>query len=60
MNKAMFRNCLVAMRPKSTSVDLPSTHDVSTYIYNAFNKFLDELKGQMQVIIINMPFLLVF
>ncbi len=48
------------MRPKSTSVDLPSTHDVSTYIYNAFNKFLDELKGQMQVIIINMPFLLVF
>lgn len=48
-NKATFRNCLVAMRPKSTTADLPSTHDISTYIHNAFIKFLDELKGQIQV-----------
>jgi hypothetical protein len=48
-NKATFRNCPVAMRPKSTTADLPSTHDISTYIHNAFVKFLDELKGQIQV-----------
>jgi hypothetical protein len=43
------------MRPKSMTTDLPLTHDVSTYIHNGFIKFLDELKGQIQVIIIGMP-----
>ncbi|KAF8495282.1 hypothetical protein F5888DRAFT_1590632, partial [Russula emetica] len=33
-NKAMFRNCLVAMRPKAKTLDLPSTHDVTKYIHN--------------------------
>ena len=51
-NKATFRNCLIAMRPKSTAADLPLTHDVSTYIHNTFVKFLDKLKGWIQVIII--------
>ena len=46
-NKATFQNCLVAMRPKLTTADLPLTHDISTYIHNAFVKFLDELKGQI-------------
>jgi hypothetical protein len=54
MNKGTFRNCLVAMRPKSTTADLPSTHDVSTYIHNAFVKFLEELKGQIQVITVTL------
>ena len=48
-NKATFQNCLIAMRLKLTTADLPSTHDISTYIHNAFVKFLDELKGQIQV-----------
>jgi hypothetical protein len=60
MNKATFRNCLVAMRPKTANIDLPSTHDISSYIHNAFIKFLNELKGEIQVIYINtiFPFLL--
>ena len=40
------------MCSKSTAADLPSTYDVSTYIHNAFVKFLDKLKGRIQVIII--------
>ncbi|KAF8549119.1 hypothetical protein OG21DRAFT_1526024 [Imleria badia] len=42
-NKPMFRNCLVAMCPNATKADLPSTHDVTTYIHNKFSEFLDDL-----------------
>jgi hypothetical protein len=45
--KATFRNCLVAMRPKVSSLDLPSTHDVSMYIHNEFVECLRKLKDDI-------------
>ena len=37
------------MRPTSKITDLPSTHEITTYIHNAFVKFIDSLKQQLQV-----------
>jgi hypothetical protein len=37
------------------NTDLPSTYDVLTYIHNTFIKYLDELKGQIQVINASVP-----
>jgi hypothetical protein len=48
-NNTVFRNCLVAMRPRSTNKDLPSTHDVVVYIHNQFSKHLDSLKASILV-----------
>ena len=48
-NKATFRNCLVAMRPKTLRVDLPSTHEVTMYIHNKFIMWLKELKTDIEV-----------
>ena len=48
-NKASFRNCLVSMRPKSITKDIPSTHNVATYIHNQFVERLKELKGDILV-----------
>ena len=48
-NKAVFHNCLVGMRPKSTQKDMPSTHDVSMYIHNKFVCRLEELKHNIIV-----------
>ena len=48
-DKVVFRNCLVAMRPKAEQQDIPSTHDVATYIHNEFVKWLKELKDEIQV-----------
>lgn len=48
-NKATFRNCLVAMRPKAIKADLPSTHDVQTYLHNQFVEFFNELKAKFKV-----------
>ena len=45
----MFRNCLVAMRPKSTLTDLPTTHDVITHLHNKFVKWLAQLKKDVEV-----------
>ncbi|GLB40087.1 hypothetical protein LshimejAT787_0705970 [Lyophyllum shimeji] len=39
-DKALFRNCLVSMRPKSTSKDLPSTYDVGVFLHNEFIEHL--------------------
>ncbi|KAG6906426.1 hypothetical protein DXG01_014018 [Tephrocybe rancida] len=47
-DKISFRNCLTSMRPKSKSADLPSTHDVSVYIHNAFVMTLDKLKADIE------------
>jgi len=44
-----FRNCLVAMRPRSTIKDLPSTHDVVVYIHNQFSRHLNSLKASILV-----------
>jgi hypothetical protein len=48
-NKATFRNCLVAMRPAAMKADIPSTHDITTYIHNAFLDFFVQLKSDIQV-----------
>ncbi|KAG2343182.1 hypothetical protein BDR05DRAFT_884642 [Suillus weaverae] len=48
-NKTTFRNCLVAMRPAATIVDLPSMHDITTYIHNSFIKLIKDIKDEMQV-----------
>jgi len=48
-NNVMFRNCLVTMQPTVTKADLPTTHDITTYIHNAFATFLQDLKTELQV-----------
>lgn len=48
-DKAMFQSCLVAMHPTATKANLSSGHDVTTYIHNAFLKFIDNLKTKFQV-----------
>jgi hypothetical protein len=47
--KPVFRNCLVAMRPKSVRQDMPSTHEVTTYIHNEFVNWLNQLKSDILV-----------
>ncbi|KAG2083562.1 uncharacterized protein F5147DRAFT_589923, partial [Suillus discolor] len=48
-NKTTFRNCLVAMHPASTTAELPSTHNITTYIRNAFIKLIKGTKANIQV-----------
>ncbi|KIM57892.1 hypothetical protein SCLCIDRAFT_59477, partial [Scleroderma citrinum Foug A] len=48
-NKPAFRNCLVAMRPNANKADIPSSHDISTFIHNSFVDFLQNLKHRIQV-----------
>jgi maltodextrin utilization protein YvdJ len=54
-DKALFRNCLVIMRPKTTKNDLPSTHDVSVYIHN---RFVDQLKLLKKEILVSTTFMI--
>ncbi|KAI0054955.1 hypothetical protein BV25DRAFT_1781585, partial [Artomyces pyxidatus] len=48
-NKPAFRNCLVDMRPKSTTADLPSTHDICVHIHNEFVKTLEGFSRDIKV-----------
>ncbi|KIM65341.1 hypothetical protein SCLCIDRAFT_38991, partial [Scleroderma citrinum Foug A] len=36
------------MRPAATKADIPSTHDVSTFIHNSFIDFFWQLKTNIQ------------
>ena len=47
--KPIFRNCLVAMRPKTTQKDLSSRHDIEVYIHNEFVAWLKTLKHKILV-----------
>ncbi|KAH9041793.1 hypothetical protein EDB85DRAFT_1886448 [Lactarius pseudohatsudake] len=47
-DKAVFRNCLTAMRPKAETIDLPSAHDVGKCIHNQCVDWLTELKGKIR------------
>ncbi|KAF8238335.1 hypothetical protein L208DRAFT_1242783, partial [Tricholoma matsutake] len=47
--KTTFRNCLVAMRPKSNSQDLLTTQDVTSHLHNKFVKWLAQLKNNIEV-----------
>ncbi|KAI9567029.1 hypothetical protein HD554DRAFT_2024527, partial [Boletus coccyginus] len=42
-------NCLVAVQPNTTKADLPSTHNISTFIHNEFVEFIKHLKAEIQV-----------
>ncbi|KAF8198601.1 hypothetical protein BJ912DRAFT_801757, partial [Pholiota molesta] len=44
-----FRNSLIAMRPKTTTADLPSSYDVKVYLHNEFVKYISELKKSIMV-----------
>ncbi|KAM6490390.1 hypothetical protein JOM56_014154, partial [Amanita muscaria] len=48
-NKATFRNCLVAMRPKVNKNDLPSAHDVRVFIQNSFVSHIDQVRKEIEV-----------
>jgi hypothetical protein len=37
------------MRPKSTTLDLPSSYDVKVYLHNEFVKHIGDLKEQITV-----------
>jgi hypothetical protein len=37
------------MRPKSTTQDLASSHDVQVYIHNGFVKYMKDLKEEISV-----------
>jgi hypothetical protein len=45
----VFRNCLVAMRPKASCKDIPSSHDVGLYIHNTFVQWIKTLKSEISV-----------
>ncbi|KAF5378846.1 hypothetical protein D9615_006888 [Tricholomella constricta] len=47
-NKAVFRNCLVAMRPKTQSHELPSSYDISKHISNEYAKWIEKLNGEIE------------
>jgi hypothetical protein len=44
-----FRNALIAMRPKSTTSDLPTTYDVKVFLHNAFVKHMMNVKDKIMV-----------
>jgi hypothetical protein len=44
VEKPVFCNCLIAMRPKTSRNDLPSTHDLVVHFHNEF-----ELKDEILV-----------
>lgn len=48
-DNAAFRNALVAMRPKSTTKDLASSHEVQVHIHNGFVKYMKDLKEEIRV-----------
>ncbi|KAF8222795.1 hypothetical protein L208DRAFT_1320558, partial [Tricholoma matsutake] len=42
-------NCLVAMRPKSILLNLPTTYDVIKHLHNEFIRWIDQLKQDIEV-----------
>ena len=48
-DKAVFRNCLIAMKPKAVHSDVPSARDVGKHIHNEFVKWLNQLKSDIMV-----------
>jgi hypothetical protein len=48
-NNKLFRNCLVAMRPKTKTSELPSSHDVGVYVHNESVRWLKQLRKEITV-----------
>ena len=46
---ALFRNCLVLMRPRATNLDLPTSHEVKVHLHNECVKWLKDLKKDVNV-----------
>jgi hypothetical protein len=51
-NKAVFRNCLVVMRLKTTKADVLTTHDIMSHLYNECVRWLQELKADIKVLLV--------
>ena len=49
VEKPIFRNCLIAMRQKTTRNDLPSIHNLEVHIHNGFRNWLRTLKNDILV-----------
>lgn len=49
IEKPVFHNCLVAMWPKTSQNDLPSTCDLVAYIHNEFAAWIKKLKDEILV-----------
>lgn len=49
MGKAVFRNCLVTMWPKTRTKELPTMHDVIIYLHNVYIKFMNQIKKSLNV-----------
>jgi hypothetical protein len=48
-SKARFHKCLVVMHPDTVKVDLPTPHDITTYIHNQFINLINMLKDKVHV-----------
>ncbi|KAM6502311.1 hypothetical protein JOM56_002288, partial [Amanita muscaria] len=48
-DNAAFRNCLVAMCPKTLKSELPSAYDVSVCLHNEAVKWIKKLKAEIEV-----------
>lgn len=48
-DKIAFRNCLVAMCPRTLKADLPSAYDVKVYIEKQFMTQISKLKAAITV-----------
>jgi hypothetical protein len=48
-DKISFRNCLVAMRPRTVPSELPSSHDVTTHLHNEFVSHIKLVKAEIEV-----------
>lgn len=52
-DKVSFRNCLVVMRPATTSAELPSAYDIRNYLKNTFIQHLEQLRSDIKVSVLN-------
>jgi hypothetical protein len=48
-DNVLFRNCLIAMRPRATRSDLPSSHDVKVHLHNQSVEWLEGVKKDILV-----------
>jgi hypothetical protein len=48
-NNPAFQNALIAIRPKSTTSDLPTTYDMKVFLHNAFVKHMTNVKDEITV-----------
>jgi len=49
VSKAVFRNCLTVIHSKTRTKELPSCHNVTAYLHNAFIKFITEIRQAIEV-----------